>query len=76
MSAENIKDELHQLIENADEQSLRIVLGVLKSEETEADYALSSEHKELLDNRLDEHEKNPTSGSSWQEVRKRIEKRI
>lgn len=76
MSTENIKDELHQMIENADEQSLRIVLGVLKSEETEADYELSNEHKELLDKRLDEHEKSPTSGSSWQEVRKRIEKRL
>lgn len=76
MNAQNVRDQLLQIIENADEQSLRIALGVLKSEETEADYDLSDEHKALLDERLEEHEKTPTSGSFWQEVRRKIEENL
>jgi len=39
----------------------------VSSEESEEE--LSIEHKIILDERLDEHTKNPTSGKSWIEVK-------
>lgn len=44
--------------------------------ETAQENELSPEHKKILDQRLDEYEKNPDSYLSWEEVKKDLESRI
>ena len=42
----------------------------------EEDLELSESTKQLLDERLDQHRKNPEGGSSWESVRNRIKKSL
>ena len=37
---------------------------------------LSEDNKQLLDDRLDAHKKNPNDGSSWDEVKARIKNKF
>lgn len=37
------------------------------------EYAFSAEHKQVLNDRLEEYKKNPTEGLSWEEVKKKIQ---
>lgn len=40
------------------------------------DIELSKEHRQIIDERLAAHHANPTSGSSWTDVKQRIEKSL
>ncbi|NOQ27326.1 MAG: hypothetical protein GQ564_18345 [Bacteroidales bacterium] len=44
--------------------------------ENEDKLELTSETKQLLDERLAAHENNPTEGSSWEDVKARIKSQI
>ncbi|WP_454060736.1 addiction module protein [Elizabethkingia ursingii] len=63
----DLKKRIHEFIDRADERILKIINAIITSEETEGE--LSIEHKAILDERLEEHEKNPNSGKSWKDVR-------
>ena len=71
MDANSLKAELHKFIDSADEQSLKIALGIIKTEELESDFFLTREHKYLLDERLSDCKGNPDTGSDWKAVRDR-----
>ncbi len=71
MDANSLKAELHKFIDSADEQSLQIALGIIKTEELESDFFLTKEHKDLLDERLGDYKRNPDTGSDWEAVRGR-----
>lgn len=69
----DIKKKIHEFIDHADERILRIINAIITTEESEEE-GLSTEHKAILDERLEEHRKNPTAGKSWREVKQELKK--
>ena len=58
-------------------ERLRIAHALWQSAwEEQADIPLTSEQREELDSRLQDLEANPAEGSSWEEVRRRLEARL
>lgn len=76
METTQIREELHQFINRADERILRLIYGMMKADFEEGDdYLLTEAHKQILDARLAAHESAPNEGSSWEEVKSRITKK-
>ena len=69
----DIKKRIHEFIDHADERILRIFNAIITTEEIEEE-GLSAEHKAILDERLEDHRKNPTSGKPWREVKQELKK--
>ena len=76
MGATQIREELHQYIDHADDRLINLMYAMVHADMVEKDYQLSDEHKKLLDQRLAAHEANPSSGSSWEDVRLRIKDQL
>jgi putative addiction module component (TIGR02574 family) len=74
MGAAQIREELHQFINQADERVLRLIYGMMKADIEEGDSSLTEAHKKILDERLAIHESASHEGSSWEEVKARIRK--
>jgi putative addiction module component (TIGR02574 family) len=72
MEAAQMREELHQFINRADERILNLIYGMMKADIEEGDVTLTDAHKELLDERLAAHKASPQEGSSWEDVKKRI----
>ena len=66
----DLKNRIHNFIDHADERILKIINAIITSEESEEE--LTTEHKIILDERLEEHSKNPTSGKVWKEVKNEL----
>jgi putative addiction module component (TIGR02574 family) len=75
MSTARHRDELREYINKADDRFIHLVYGMMQADMEEG-YELSEAHKKILDERLAEHQKSPQSGSSWQDVKSRIEKQL
>ncbi len=75
MGAAQIREELHKLINTADDRLLNLMYDVMKDETREEDFLLTDEHKKILDQRLADHKANPSEGSSWSEVKARIQQK-
>lgn len=76
MRTTEMREELHQFINHADERILRLIYGMMKADrDDEHDYPLTEAHKQILDERLTAHEAAPHEGSSWEEVKGRIKKK-
>lgn len=72
MSRVDLREEIHQYIDRADDRILQLIYGMVQADLAEEDYELSTEHKQLLDKRLDAHKSNPESGTDWQQAKARI----
>jgi putative addiction module component (TIGR02574 family) len=72
MATTQIREELHQFINIADERVLKLIYGMMKADH-EDDISLTDTHKQLLDERLAYHKVSPHEGASWQEVKHRIQ---
>ena len=72
MSIAQLRSELHDLIEKADDRLLNLIYAMLQADMTDDDYQLSNDHKKILDERLKDHQKDPTSGSDWKSTKSRI----
>ncbi len=70
MSILELKNEIHQYIENADEQFIQLIYGMVKAN-TEEHIDLSDAHKKILEERLQSHIANPTSGSAFLLIKNR-----
>jgi putative addiction module component (TIGR02574 family) len=76
MGTTQLREELHEFINKADERLLNLLYAMVQADMKEDDYELSAAHKDILDERLAAHESNPKSGSSWEEVKSRIKNRL
>ena len=76
MESAQIRKDLHEFINRADERILNLLFAMAQAEMKESDYTLSAPHEKLLDERIAAHESNPTSGSSWDDVKSRITKKL
>jgi len=73
MDTTTIRKEIHQYIDGADERFLNLIYGMIKADKEEVYLEeISVEEIQLIEDRLTEYYKNPNSGSSWEEVEKRI----
>lgn len=71
-----IREELHKYIDNADDRLINLMYAMVQADMTEVDYQLTTEHKETLDKKLAAHEGNTSSGSTWEEVKFRVESQL
>lgn len=76
MGTTQLREELHEFINKADERLLNLLYAMVQADMKEDDYQLSAAHQKILDERIAAHESNPTSGSSWEEVKSRIKGRL
>ena len=73
MGAAQIREELHEFIDRADERVLNLIYGMMKADvESEG---LTSEQREDLDKRIASHKKGESQSYSWSEARAKIKKR-
>lgn len=59
MGAAQIREELHQFINRADERILNLIYGMMKADNEEGHFALNEIQKQLLDERLEAHKNFP-----------------
>ena len=71
MGAAQIREELHQFINHADERVLTLIYGMMKAD---SEGLLTAEQQEDLDKRIERHKKGESKSYSWSEARAQIEK--
>jgi putative addiction module component (TIGR02574 family) len=76
MGTSQIRELLHEYINNADERLIRLMYGMVQADMKESDYELSDTHKKILDERITAHEANPSNGSGWDDVKNRIKSQL
>ncbi len=76
MGTPQIRELLHQAINKADERLINLMYAMVQADMKEDDYELSATHKKILDKRLAAHKANPSSGSSWEEVKTRVRSQL
>lgn len=76
MGATQIRELLHEYINKADERFINLMYAMVQADMKEDDYELSATHKKILDERIAAHKANPSSGSSWEEVKTRIKSQL
>ncbi|MCF6352668.1 MAG: addiction module protein [Cyclobacteriaceae bacterium] len=76
MGTPQIRELLHEYINKADERLINLMYAMAQADMKEDDYELSTTHKKILDKRLAAHKANPSSGSSWEEVKIRVRNQL
>ena len=76
MSTLELREKLHAAIDQADDRLLNIIYALVQADIKNEHYELSEEHQRILDERLADHESDPTSGASWEEAKSRIRSKI
>lgn len=67
-----MKSKIHQYIDKADEDFLTLIYGMIESNDQEKTYRINAEELTLIEERLLDYERNPLTGSSWEEVKNRL----
>ncbi len=70
MDTIEIKNRIRNYIEHADERMLKIINAIIETDVNE----LSESHKEVLDERLKDHQENFKEGKSWEEIQTALKK--
>jgi hypothetical protein len=73
MGLGDIREELHQFINTADERVLNLLYEILKVDTT--DPSLTSEEQKEIDKRLAKHLAGESKSHSWSEARRQIERK-
>jgi putative addiction module component (TIGR02574 family) len=75
MDAPELRKDLHNQINHLDEKSLEAVYAMLQDYFVSSkDFTLTKAHKDLIDERLDDYEKNPENVISWEESNRLLKK--
>jgi predicted GIY-YIG superfamily endonuclease len=72
MVAAQIREELHEYINHADERVLNLIYGMMRADNDEL---LTQGQQEDLDERIARHKSGESKSYSWSEARAQIEKR-
>lgn len=72
METVEIKKQLHEYIEVADDRLLNLLYGMIVTDKK--DYEIPEWHAKIIEERLEEYEKNPQDSISLEEFKSRIEK--
>ncbi len=76
MSSTELRQELHEYIDNADDRLINLMYALVQADMKESNYQLTDEHMQVLDQRLKKHVENPDSGSNWKEAKARISSQL
>jgi low affinity Fe/Cu permease len=71
MSTAELKKELHDCIEAADESLLNTLYEVIQASENKDDFEVSDEHKQILDERLQAYYANPNDVITLEEFKQK-----
>jgi hypothetical protein len=71
MDTTEIKEEIHQFIDHANERVLNLIYRLIKTEQQE-DINEKAVHDKLLDHRLKEQKENKDKGSIWSQSKTEI----
>jgi hypothetical protein len=72
MTTLDIRKELHEYIEDADDRLLKLIYGMVLADQES--YEIPEWHKEIIQERLEDYERNPHNVVSWEELKSKIEK--
>lgn len=72
MSTIEIKEHLHEYIDQADERMLKLLYAMAQADLEEREFQLSGAQIKILDERIASHKADPEAGSSWADVKARI----
>ncbi len=72
MGAAQIREELHQFINQADERVLTLLYGMMKADQKGL---LTADQQDDLDKRIIRHKNGESKSYRWPEARTQIEKR-
>lgn len=73
MATTDIRKDLHEFIDAADEKLLKAIHEILLIVE-DREFEISDEHKAILDKRLKAYYENPTDVLTWEEVKAKYKK--
>jgi len=76
MSTIEIKEHLHEYIDQADERMLKLFYAMTQADLEEREYQLSDTQIKILDERIASHKADPEAGSSWEDVKSRIKGKL
>ena len=76
METDELRKQIHGYIDKADDRFVNLVHAMMLADLEEPEFELSDEHKRILDERLKQHEADPSSGSSMEEAFARINKQL
>lgn len=75
MNAPELRKDLHNQIDHLDEKSLEAVYAMFQDYFVRGkDFTLTQAHKDLIDERLDDYDKNPQNVISWEESSRLLKK--
>ena len=75
MNAPELRKDLHNQIDHLDEKSLEAVYAMFQDYFVNSkDFSLTQAHKDLIDKRLNDYEKNPKNVISWDESSRLLKK--
>ena len=69
-------DHLKEILQLSIDERIHMVETIWDSIEKDAMNDLTESQKQLINERLEAHEKNPTLGSPWSEVKNRIQSKL
>lgn len=72
MSTIDIKKELHEYIEDADDRLLKLIYGMIIADKQGND--IPEWHNTIIEKHLEKHKQNPNDAISWEELKMSIEK--
>lgn len=72
METVEIKKQLHEYIEVADDRLLNLLYGMIVADKKDCE--IPEWHTKIIEERLEEYEKNPQDSISLEEFKSRIEK--
>ena len=71
MTAPDLRKELHEYIEDADDRLLNLMYGIVIADKQS--YEIPDWHKSVIQERLEEYEQNPDNIISWEVLKSKIE---
>ena len=74
MQTTTLREELHQYIDQADDRLLKLIYGMMKADQVD-EPSIPEFHQEIILERLDKHQANPSEVLEWHEVRNHIQQR-
>lgn len=71
MNSTEIKKELHEAIEEADDRLLKLIYGMILADKQPS--KIPDWHENIVSERLEEYDRNPEGVISWEELKSTIE---
>ncbi len=72
MGVTDLKKELHEAIDDADDRLLTLIYGMIVADRQRDE--IPEWHKDIIQERLEAYEKNPSNVITWEELKAKIEK--